>query len=265
MRGKQVVSCKNVCIGRMPIMLRSSHCVLAGKSDEAIVKMNECPIDPGGYFVVKGVEKVILVQEQLSKNRIIVEVDRKGQVGASVTSSTHERKSKTNLISKGGRLYIKHNTLSEDIPVVIVLKVPCAAAGAGPPRSRAVAKLAAAAGTVRIARSRRPWASSRTRRSCSWSGPTPSSGTPLRRRCRSALPRAFTPRCVRLERDVFRTRKHSPPCVYGLAREGATCRRKRSSTLAPASASRAGCGRRASRAWRRRASCCRRSSSRTCR
>jgi len=133
MRGKQVVSCKNVCIGRMPIMLRSSHCVLAGKSDEAVVKMNECPIDPGGYFVVKGVEKVILVQEQLSKNRIIVEVDRKGQVGASVTSSTHERKSKTNLISKGGRLYIKHNTLSEDIPVVIALKVPCSAAGAWPP------------------------------------------------------------------------------------------------------------------------------------
>ena len=43
--------------------------------------MGECPIDPGGYFVVKGVEKVILVQEQLSKNRIIVEADRKGQVG----------------------------------------------------------------------------------------------------------------------------------------------------------------------------------------
>lgn len=39
----------------------------------------------GGYFIVKGVEKVILIQEQLSKNRIIVEADRKGTVGASVT------------------------------------------------------------------------------------------------------------------------------------------------------------------------------------
>lgn len=39
----------------------------------------------GGYFIVKGVEKVILIQEQLSKNRIIVEADRKGAVGASVT------------------------------------------------------------------------------------------------------------------------------------------------------------------------------------
>ncbi len=39
--------------------------------------MSECPLDPGGYFVVKGTEKVILVQEQLSKNRIIVEADSK--------------------------------------------------------------------------------------------------------------------------------------------------------------------------------------------
>ena len=49
--------------------------------------MSECPLDPGGYFVVKGTEKVILVQEQLSKNRIIVETDSvKGVVQASCTS-----------------------------------------------------------------------------------------------------------------------------------------------------------------------------------
>jgi DNA-directed RNA polymerase III subunit RPC2 len=49
--------------------------------------MSECPLDPGGYFVVKGTEKVILVQEQLSKNRIIVEADPvKSVVQASCTS-----------------------------------------------------------------------------------------------------------------------------------------------------------------------------------
>lgn len=37
----------------------------------------------GGYFIVKGQEKVILIQGQLSKNRIIMEQDRKGAVGAS--------------------------------------------------------------------------------------------------------------------------------------------------------------------------------------
>lgn len=39
-------------------MLRSSNCVLHGKSEYELSKMNECPHDPGGYFVVRGTEKV---------------------------------------------------------------------------------------------------------------------------------------------------------------------------------------------------------------
>ena len=105
--------------------------------------LTECPLDPGGYFVVRGTEKVILVQEQMSKNRIIVECDpKKGLVSASVQrsvaapsstliyqlltteshSSTMERKSKTYVHTKHGKIYLKHNSLHEDIPVVIALK-----------------------------------------------------------------------------------------------------------------------------------------------
>jgi DNA-directed RNA polymerase III subunit RPC2 len=85
-RGKQVVRRRGIPIGRLPIMLRSSKCVLANKSDRDMAVLNECPLDPGGYFIVNGTEKVILVQEQLSKNRVIVEADlKKGIVQASVT------------------------------------------------------------------------------------------------------------------------------------------------------------------------------------
>ena len=70
----------------------------------------------------RGVEKVILIQEQLQKNRVIVELDRKGFVSANVTSSTHERKSKTVVFLKNGKIYLKQNTLSEDVPIVIVMK-----------------------------------------------------------------------------------------------------------------------------------------------
>lgn len=85
-RGKTKVLRKGVTIGRLPIMLRSSKCVLSGKSEKEMSILNECPLDPGGYFIVNGTEKVILVQEQLSKNRIIVESDpKKGIVQASVT------------------------------------------------------------------------------------------------------------------------------------------------------------------------------------
>ena len=69
----------------MPMMLRSSNCVLSGKTPAELAKLQECPIDPGGYFIVKGVEKVILINEQLSKNRMIVETDKKGMPTCSVT------------------------------------------------------------------------------------------------------------------------------------------------------------------------------------
>lgn len=88
MRGKVMISRKGIAIGRMPIMLRSSKCRLSGKNDREMAHMNECALDPGGYFIVNGTEKVILVQEQLSKNRVIVETDpKKGMVSASVTRS----------------------------------------------------------------------------------------------------------------------------------------------------------------------------------
>lgn len=55
-----------------------------------MANLRECPLDPGGYFVVNGTEKVILVQEQISKNRVIVEKGTKyGIVQASVTWSAH--------------------------------------------------------------------------------------------------------------------------------------------------------------------------------
>jgi hypothetical protein len=38
---------KNTIIGKMPIMLRSSKCVLTEKSEAELAKMFECPLDPG--------------------------------------------------------------------------------------------------------------------------------------------------------------------------------------------------------------------------
>jgi DNA-directed RNA polymerase III subunit RPC2 len=125
-RGPQIVTTTRVPIGRIPIMLRSAKCVLHGKTWSQLGALKECPHDPGGYFIVKGVERVILMQEQLSKNRMIIELDTRGFVCATITSSTHERKSRCSIIVKptshGHRVYLKHNTLGDEIPVVVILK-----------------------------------------------------------------------------------------------------------------------------------------------
>lgn len=93
-------------------MLRSSNCVLTNKSEYELAKMNECPLDPGGYFVVKGQEKVILIQEQLLKNRMIVEESKFG-MQCQVTSSTHEKKSRTIVFFKGNKYYMSHNSFTD--------------------------------------------------------------------------------------------------------------------------------------------------------
>ena len=57
-RGQQRVVRNGITIGRMPIMLRSSNCTLAGILPAEMAKKNECPYDCGGYFIVRGNEKV---------------------------------------------------------------------------------------------------------------------------------------------------------------------------------------------------------------
>ncbi|MDA4132924.1 MAG: hypothetical protein OK454_07345, partial [Thaumarchaeota archaeon] len=122
-RQKKKVIRKNITLARIPVMLRSSKCCLGGANNSQMEVMNECPLDPGGYFIINGTEKVILIQEQLSKNRVIVEADEKNHViSASVTSSTHERKSKTYVTLKKDRITLQHNVLMENVPITIILK-----------------------------------------------------------------------------------------------------------------------------------------------
>ena len=66
-RQRQIVTKNGIQIGRIPIMLRSEKCVLNGKTHAQLAELKECMYDPGGYFIVKGNEKVILMHEQLSK------------------------------------------------------------------------------------------------------------------------------------------------------------------------------------------------------
>ena len=57
-------------IGKMPIMIKSSICVLSQNRHISPALTGECSMDCGGYFVVKGSEKTVLGQERAAENRI---------------------------------------------------------------------------------------------------------------------------------------------------------------------------------------------------
>ena len=57
-------------IGKMPIMLKSTNCVLTQNKHIQSIHTGECPMDCGGYFIIKGSEKTVLGQERAAENRI---------------------------------------------------------------------------------------------------------------------------------------------------------------------------------------------------
>ena len=59
-------------VGKIPVMLRSSYCMLANMSDRDLAELNECPLDPGGYFIINGSEKVLIAQEKMATNTVYV-------------------------------------------------------------------------------------------------------------------------------------------------------------------------------------------------
>ncbi len=78
--GDKIMMKRNLRIGQLPIMLHSSKCVLRNKTPAELAKMQECLYDPGGYFIVRGAEKVLLMQEQMSKNRLLLDINDDGTI-----------------------------------------------------------------------------------------------------------------------------------------------------------------------------------------
>ncbi len=62
---------KKVHIGKIPIMLKSSICVLKQYKHLSTDLVGECKFDPGGYFIISGSEKTILAQERAAENLVM--------------------------------------------------------------------------------------------------------------------------------------------------------------------------------------------------
>lgn len=56
----------------LPVMLKSSICVLTQYSHVSNALTGECEMDCGGYFIIKGSEKTVLCQERAAENRVYV-------------------------------------------------------------------------------------------------------------------------------------------------------------------------------------------------
>ena len=65
-------------VGKLPIMLKSKYCHLHGLSEEELIKHGEDPNDTGGYFILNGNERVLIVVEDLASNKVFIQKNKVG-------------------------------------------------------------------------------------------------------------------------------------------------------------------------------------------
>ena len=69
-----------VYLGRFPVMIQSDLCILNTLNKEVRFNMGECRNDYGGYFIVDGMEKVIISQEKFANNLLYIKKNKKDDI-----------------------------------------------------------------------------------------------------------------------------------------------------------------------------------------
>ena len=68
----EVQDFNKINLARIPMMIGSSKCNLFGKTKEQRIAAGECAYDNGGYFIIKGKERVLVSQERINYNIVHV-------------------------------------------------------------------------------------------------------------------------------------------------------------------------------------------------
>ena len=122
-------------IGKIPVMLQSKYCVLSDISNLTRSEMGECIYDYGGYFIVNGNEKVIIMQEKKAENIVFVFKQSKGAnkfshkceiSSVSENNPYSQKNTEVKLTSKEGTtgrtIKVKIQGFRQEIPLFVVFR-----------------------------------------------------------------------------------------------------------------------------------------------
>ena len=114
-------------ITKIPTMVKSSRCYLYGKSEEDCVRLGECKYDPGGYFIIKGKERVLVSQERMNHNVVYVfeqKPSNKFLLIAEIRSMSEETRHSVFIQMKlhGKKVVLQLPYIQQEIPLGIVYR-----------------------------------------------------------------------------------------------------------------------------------------------
>lgn len=135
---------QSVTLGHLPVMVKSKLCVLhpgtmenpdilkslfiekteewrsTASHREKLVALGEDPSDPGGYFIINGTERVIVMVEEVLSNRPVIELKGDAET-ARINSEASGFVQRHLLERKGGIITISFANLKK-LPIVVLLR-----------------------------------------------------------------------------------------------------------------------------------------------
>jgi DNA-directed RNA polymerase II subunit RPB2 len=114
-------------ITKIPTMVKSSCCNLYKKSEEDCIASGECRYDPGGYFIIKGKERVLVSQERMNHNVVYVfdqKPTNKFLLIAEIRSMSEETRHSVFIQMKlhGKKVVLQLPYIQQEIPLGIVYR-----------------------------------------------------------------------------------------------------------------------------------------------
>lgn len=114
---------ERVQLGRIPVIVNSSVCNLSGMNEDDLIKNSIDPKDHGGYFLINGNERVMVMTEDLASNQTFIEFQKtKNKLMLRLFSQRGSYKIPVSLLeSNEGILEVSFSRF-RDIPAIVLLK-----------------------------------------------------------------------------------------------------------------------------------------------
>ncbi len=108
-------------IGRIPIIVKGEICNTSVMTKEELTKNYMDPLDPGGYFIINGNERVIVMSEDLAPNQPFIEEGRHGLTSRIFSERGAYRIPTTISETNDGILELTFSRLRNN-PIIVLLK-----------------------------------------------------------------------------------------------------------------------------------------------
>lgn len=109
-------------IGRIPIMVKSKYCHLYNLPKENLIQEHIDPADPGGYFIINGNERVLVMIEDLAPNQPFIEEGDNNKLTLKIFSQRGAYKIPTTIQKNNEGIIEVNFSRFKKIPVIPLMK-----------------------------------------------------------------------------------------------------------------------------------------------